>query len=448
MTSLIRIPLLLAATLAVIFLSSSALGASVLDAPQTYSNHKVLTVTLPSKESAELLHELGSRVNIDEWRSPRPTSLAKMAEYSTDIMISSEDFPFVRAFLTAHRLKFTIMIEDVGSLIETQKLESLARRAKRKASTHAYVDWEDYYRYDEIAAWVNEIVANNSDIASVSVIGKSTEGRNLQLVKISKPGSPANKNAVLIDGGFHAREWISPAIVTYILNEFLGPNRKSNEEILDLIDLYIVPIVNVDGYEYSHSSSRLWRKTRSNHGSNLGCRGVDPNRNFDFHFGGSGTSNDKCSEIYRGPNAYSEPETAALRDVLTNKSINFKSYLTIHSYGQWWLTPWSWTYDLPEDYDDLLRFGEHGYSALRAVHGTSFLVGATTEILGTTAGCSDDWAKAVAGIKYANTLEVRDTGRYGFVLPANQIIPTSEETWAGIRAVLRYDFENDRPRSL
>lgn len=49
-------------------------------------------------------------------------------------------------------------------------------------------------------------------------------------------------------------------------------------------------------------------------------------------------------------------------------------------------------------------------------------------------GSAIDWVKGAAGVKYAFTLELRDSGRYGFILPAQQIIPTGEETWAAVYA--------------
>ena len=52
-------------------------------------------------------------------------------------------------------------------------------------------------------------------------------------------------------------------------------------------------------------------------------------------------------------------------------------------------------------------------------------------------GGSDDWSKAVLGIKYSYTIELRDQGRYGFLLPEDQIIPTGEETWAGVKAAVQ-----------
>ena len=131
---------------------------------------------------------------------------------------------------------------------------------------------------------------------------------------------------------------------------------SASYRFLDKVNFYVLPIVNPDGYEYSHSSDRMWRKTRADYRSVSGCKGVDPNRNFGFQWGGAGTSNNKCSEIYRGPSAFSEPETASLRDFIMNSKADFKAYITIHSYSQLWLTPWGYTSDYPNDYPELVRF--------------------------------------------------------------------------------------------
>lgn len=44
-------------------------------------------------------------------------------------------------------------------------------------------------------------------------------------------------------------------------------------------------------------------------------------------------------------------------------------------------------------------------------------------------GGSFDWAKGVAAIKYSYTLELRDLGKHGFLLPESEILPSGEETW-------------------
>jgi len=104
---------------------------------------------------------------------------------------------------------------------------------------------------------------------------------------------------------------------------------------LEAVDFYILPVMNPDGYKFSFESDRLWRKTRSYHGSPFGCRGVDANRNFGFGFGGPGSSNDPCSQTYRGPEAYSEPECDAVKNYIEAKpEVNWQAFVTTHSYSQ------------------------------------------------------------------------------------------------------------------
>jgi hypothetical protein len=55
-----------------------------------------------------------------------------------------------------------------------------------------------------------------------------------------------------------------------------------------------------------------------------------------------------------------------------------------------------------------------------------------------TDGTSQDWAYGSRIFKYVYTAELRDTGNFGFLLPANQIIPTAQETWLGFKVVANY----------
>jgi len=184
-------------------------------------------------------------------------------------------------------------------------------------------------------------------------------------------------------------------------------------------------------------------KTRAQTDSPLGCRGVDPNRNFEYGWGGPGTSSDKCSDIYKGERAWSEPETKAIHDFITgNPQVNWQVSLSVHSYAQVWISPWGNTYDLPPHYAQHKALGVLATDALRAVHGTNYRVGSVTELLSPGAGGSDDWAYGLAGFPYSYTVELRDTGRYGFLLPADQIIPSGQETWASFKAVARFLIQN------
>ena len=73
------------------------------------------------------------------------------------------------------------------------------------------------------------------------------------------------------------------------------------------------------------------------------CEGVDLNRNFDFHWGETGASEDPCNERYAGPRPFSEPETRAMADFIMDKRDQLHMYLTFRSYSQMWLVPWSYT---------------------------------------------------------------------------------------------------------
>lgn len=125
----------------------------------------------------------------------------------------------------------------------------------------------------------------------------------------------------IIFTGIHAREWISPATVTYIISEFVE-NRDKHLPVIDGIDFYIVPVVNPDGYEYTHYGQRLWRKNRSK--GNYFCPGTDLNRNWGYMWGGQGTSGDNCREIYRGTGPFSEPETRSVSNFVLNNKDNMK----------------------------------------------------------------------------------------------------------------------------
>ena len=52
-------------------------------------------------------------------------------------------------------------------------------------------------------------------------------------------------------------------------------------------------------------------------------------------------------------------------------------------------------------------------------------------------GGSDDWAKGALGIPFTYTIELPDTGRHGFLLPASRIESVGKEAFAGIEAMVK-----------
>ena len=84
-------------------------------------------------------------------------------------------------------------------------------------------------------------------------------------------GECGSKPAVWIDGGIHAREWVSPATTTWMLKE-LVENDAAHPDLLENLDWFILPSANPDGYDWSRNHNRMWRKTRSSNGGILGCK--------------------------------------------------------------------------------------------------------------------------------------------------------------------------------
>lgn len=145
--------------------------------------------------------------------------------------------------------------------------------------------------------------------------------------------------------------------MTYIVND-LVENWDDQPAYIRNINWYVLPVLNPDGYEYTHRTDRLWRKNRNT--ATGRCAGVDLNRNYGYKWGGKGTSRNPCQEIFAGQHAFSEPESAANKRFFDRTDEQFFGFLTFHSYGQYILHPWGYDDVVPPDYQDLERVGKEG----------------------------------------------------------------------------------------
>ncbi|KAG8009496.1 Carboxypeptidase B [Nibea albiflora] len=160
-----------------------------------------------------------------------------------------------------------------------------------------------------------------------------------------------------------------------------------------------------------------------------------------FFFAALGASSNPCSDTFCGYSPESEIEVKNVANFIRrNKSI-IKAYITIHSYSQLLLFPYSYTYDLAADHSELLKVAQGASAALRSLYGTRYTSGPGATTIYPAAGGSDDWAYDL-GVKYSYTFELRDTGRYGFLLPESQIKPTCEETMLAVKYIAAYVQKN------
>ncbi|XP_055615763.1 carboxypeptidase B-like [Toxorhynchites rutilus septentrionalis] len=358
---------------------------------------------------------------------------AAMWNYNTtsvDIFLKRSKLVEARNLLQDAKVPFDVVIDDMQKAIDQEnppkdQLELWENRDGYRMT------WTAYHRLADIYEFMDYLAVTYPDLCSVRTIGKSVEGRDLKVLRISN-GNPSNK-AIWIDGGIHAREWISPAVVTYIVH-FLLEEWDDQPEYVHGVDFYILPVHNPDGYEYSHMYDRLWRKNRRR-SSIIQCVGVDLNRNYGHKWGGQGASRQPCSEIFAGKGPFSEPETKAVENFMKTTAAPFKAYVTFHSYGQYILYPWGYNQEVPEDHKDLQAIGQQAAQTIQQSSGSSYTVGPSGKTLYPASGGSDDWARGTHNIKYAYTVELRDTGRHGFVLPANQILPTASEAVAFVSVI-------------
>jgi murein tripeptide amidase MpaA len=154
------------------------------------------------------------------------------------------------------------MIRDVQDVIDDQKTLRSATTGHDSASF-----FDDYRTTEEVFSYMDSLVKEFPNEASVSSIGKTYGGKDIRIIHLST-NRTANKKALWFDGGIHAREWIAVPTVVYIADTLLKNYSMKDPtavHLLDTFDVIICPIINVDGYDYTWADDgdRMWRKTRS-----------------------------------------------------------------------------------------------------------------------------------------------------------------------------------------
>jgi hypothetical protein len=255
-----------------------------------------------------------------------------------------------------------------------------------------------YHSYGELRSDLLDLQQRYPSLAKVYDLGESLEGRRLYALKISdNVGLDEDEAEVLFLGCHHAREWISVE-VPYRTGKYLLQNYAADPEIRRLVDageVWIVPLVNPDGLEYSIRTYRYWRKNRRFNAD--GSFGVDLNRNYGQAWGldDEGSSPDPADEVYRGTGPFSEPETKAVRDLVLRK--DFRAVVSFHSYGQVILYPWSYTQKPAPEKALLAGIAERMAGLMESVYGRPYETGQSGDALYLSNGDAMDWMLAVSG---------------------------------------------------
>jgi carboxypeptidase T len=318
---------------------------------------------------------------------------------------------------------------------QIERLEQMGYGVEQLHMTHRYLSTfataeatAGYHSAGQLEQDLRALAEKHPDIAELREIGRSLENRPIWALRLGDRHGTDRK--VLLLGCHHAREWISVE-VPYLLAEHLldAAGADPVRRWLQRGEIWVAPMINPDGHEFSRTENRLWRKNRRQNAN--GSFGVDPNRNYGYMWGilnVNTSSHVPQDETYVGPRAFSEPEVRAVRNLIAVEL--FSGVLTYHSYSQLILYPWGYASDPivdPTDSSGMQQLAEKMKALIHSVHGRTY----TPEQASTlypTAGDTTDWTYGEYGV-WSFTIELRPSSQAegGFILPPSQIRPTFEE---------------------
>ncbi|XP_037963124.2 carboxypeptidase B [Plutella xylostella] len=331
----------------------------------------------------------------------------------------------------------TTIIEDVQKAFDYQA----SYRKKYIRYRLATFTWDTYHDLEDIYHWLTDLAAAFPNILDLTSIGESTEGRHILALEYNKRKSGGVPTAI-VEGGIHGHEWISVAFVTYLIFNLVYSDdlkAEGNERLFEIADnyrWYLIPVANPDGYHYSFTKDRLWKKNRRNYGRG---QGINLNKNFDVSFGKYDASKEEMDDNYCGPEPFSEKESMALAKFI-NETRNLKFYFAFHSYGEKIIIPYDNNQEHVGNYDAMKKYALHAADDICSEHGCVFEVGTYADLHNgaLASGTSTTWVKTKFNTEYVFTFELRDDGTYGFALPADQIESTCRETLKGLLTIMTF----------
>ncbi|XP_055587008.1 zinc carboxypeptidase-like [Uranotaenia lowii] len=388
-----------------------------------YDHFRVIRVKLETERQVLIMQELANRSDGYEF-----IGYPRNLNQTLTIIMGSHKIAEMVDLMDRFKIEGTVLLNNIQELIDREQLTM-----KAEETPPEQFDWTHYFHLKTIYQWLDLLLSKYPFLTNIS-LGASYESNLIKGIKLSKK---EGNTAVFVECGIHAREWIGPAVCTYLLNELLTSNVSEVRNLADNFDWFFFPVVNPDGYKYSFESDRLWRKNRKPHGL---CQGVDLNRNFASNWNSSGASSDPCANNFAGDVEASELETQAIQKFLKENvgPSRIRTYFSMHSFSQLIMFPYAFTSEKVFNYEDLKAIGESGSNAILRKNGQKYISGAMSETIYPFSGDSVDWVYVECGVPVAYTFELRGPSNSTnlFVLPADEIIPTGQEILAAYIAML------------
>jgi hypothetical protein len=376
---------------------------------KSYAGFQVIRISFNTTQQHQIILDAVEQTLADVWGS-------STAEGWIDVMVPKSSALW-KQFVS------DVRVPDVQSVLLAHQEQNMAARSGKKM-----FDFDYYPETGEVRQWVAQQIARHHH-AKLVKIGETHNGEEIHGVSLGDP----SQRVFYMHCTIHAREWITTTSCLWILDQLLNKD-VDRVKLTELYHWIIVPILNIDGYDYTHTNDRLWRKNRQpNTGSS--CLGTDNNRNYAFGWGGPGASANPCAETFRGARAFSSPESKAENDYLEKflDAGRVVAYLDIHSYGGWFLSAWGYTTSsAPVDYPAMRTQMISATTAMRAINGNTYTYGQSGQTLYVTSGSTCDHLYGEGGVIHSYTIECAGNS---FTLPVSQIIPIGREVWAGVKKI-------------
>jgi len=272
---------------------------------------------------------------------------------------------------------WTVTIPDLG-LREIQNNEANAAYAQATTTSPLPSGRDTYRTLADYNADLRALAANNPALVKLLTLSRpSIEGREILGVEISDnvAATTDGKPVFLMMGLHHAREWPSGEHSLEFAIDLVKGHVAGNARITDLLKrtrVLVVPVVNVDGFEQSRKWGDLVDIREIDQGGTVtilgnpgnaykrkncrvadgqstppgGCEitspggygiGIDLNRNYGGLWGGPGASDLFPDPTYRGAGPFSEPETQAVRELISSRQVT--TLITNHTFSNLVLRP-------------------------------------------------------------------------------------------------------------
>ncbi|XP_013171477.1 PREDICTED: carboxypeptidase B-like [Papilio xuthus] len=386
---------------------------------EEYIGYKVYNVKLNSTEQEDNFYRIKNDF-IDYWRKPS-------FKYNTigHAMVPPAQATCFEERLDELGLAKDIYIDDVYKYLLAR--EETSMDISRSDNTFSF---NDYYRYSQILDYIRTLEATyeNSTNINLSVIeaGTTAEGRPLVYIKLTNQTPMMNKRIIIIEAGINPRQWITIPSSLNIIHRLKDSN---NTRLLNDFEWIFIPVLNPDGYEYTHTNLRLWTKSRSA-SSNLGaiCPGVNINRNFNIDWLNSDSSSSPCSHLYGGIESFSEVESRLIQSLLEEYGNRTSAYISLQNNGGFISYPWQYERAASG------LFAQHhilGMKMIEAMVDNYELDIASVAYGDRASGTSTDYMR-YNGVLYTFNIDVVPRGQEGVVVPREEIQIIADDVWRAV----------------